>query len=201
MDAMRPELVRDRLRQLGAEPRRVFMEQLSLTEEEDASMREAAVLIPLVERAGELHVLVTKRSAALRKHSGEFSFPGGRRDEEDADLRVTALREAHEEVALPPEGVHVFGALMKMPTVTGFIVTSYVGEYSPDAQLIHNPGEIELMLEIPLVRLLDPEVHRTQLRDWRGASFIMHIFEWQGHIVWGATAYMLHDLLLVLRGE
>jgi hypothetical protein len=85
--------------------------------------------------------------------------------------------------------------------VTGFIVTSYVGEYSPDAQLIHNPGEIELMLEIPLVRLLDPEVHRTQLRDWRGASFIMHIFEWQGHIVWGATAYMLHDLLLFLRGE
>ena len=199
MDFLRPEALRARLGALGDEPTRSFLARLSLTEEEAADIREAAVLIPLVERGGQMFVLLTKRSEALRKHSGEFSFPGGRRDPEDADLRQTALREAEEEVALRPDAVQVFGALMRMPTVTGFMVTSYVAEYQPDAALVHNPDEIALMLELPLARLLDPAIHHTQPREWRGESFIMHFFEWEGHVIWGATAYMLYDLLVYLR--
>lgn len=202
VDFLHPEALRARLEGLEREPRRTFSESLSLTEQEEERLRDAAVLIPLVERApGQMSVLLTKRSAALRKHSGEFSFPGGRRDDEDADLMQTALREAQEEVALEPDAVRVFGALMKMPTVTGFMVTSYVGEFEPSARLVGNPDEIDLLLEVPMSALLDPGVHRTQPREWRGESFVMHIFAWQGHVIWGATAYMLYDLVQYLRGR
>jgi 8-oxo-dGTP pyrophosphatase MutT (NUDIX family) len=193
--SLHPDDVRERLQSLGAEPDRSLMGEFSVTEEELRSAREAAVLIPLVERSRQMSVLLTKRASHLRHHSGEFSFPGGRRDDEDETLIQTALREAHEEIALEPERVNIFGSLNQMPTVSGYIVTSFVGEFEADAPLVASPDEIELLWEIPLHALLDPSVHKTQQREWRGQSFLMHLFEWQGHIVWGATAFMLDALI------
>lgn len=156
-------------------------------------LRPAAVLAPITERDGELEVVLTKRSDALRQHSGEVSFPGGRMDDTDDDIVFTALRETHEEIAIRPEDISVFGALMTMPTVTGYDVTMIVGEFESPYELVPNPAEIDTILHTPLALL--PEVHRVEEREWNGYRFPMHYYDVDGHVVWGATAFMLHTLL------
>ncbi len=159
----------------------------------------AAVLIPLTERNGAMDVVLTKRSSKLRKHSGEISFPGGRRDDDDIDLAGTALRESHEEIALIPADVQVYGALMQMPTVTGFEVTVFVGEFSQPYELQANPDEIETIIQTPLTDFIDESLHRLEQMEWQGVRFPMHYFDIQGHNVWGATAYMLVNLMDYLQ--
>ena len=164
-------------------------------------LTEAAVLILLTEREGDFHVVLTKRSDALRKHAGQISFPGGRRDAEDADLTVTALRETHEEVAIASTSVSIFGALLRMPTVTGYEVTAYVGELSPPYQMVANPDEIDEIIVAPLADFRNDELHRTEDVEWSGHRFPVHFFDIQGHNVWGATAHMMVALMDYLRGD
>lgn len=195
---MKPEDVRERLRRLSDEPLFRIREFKGL-EELFPELRPAAVLVPLTEVSGELDVVLTKRSEELRKHSGEVSFPGGRQDPEDAHLVQTALRETYEEIAILPEDVFVYGALMTMPTVTGYDVTVYVGEFPQPYELVPNPAEIDTIIQAPLTRLMDDSIYRTEEREWSGFRFPMHYYDYGGHTVWGATAYMLHTLLEYLR--
>lgn len=161
--------------------------------------RPAAVLVPLFERDGHVLVLLTKRRSDLSSHAGQISFPGGKRDRQDADLRATALREATEEVALAPEAVEVLGELDDCPTfVTNFVITPVVGVIPDRYPLVPNPGEIEYLIEAPLDAFLAPGALTMELVDRDGQQYPLIHYAVVGHVVWGATARILTQLFSIL---
>lgn len=157
--------------------------------------RAAAVLAPLYEHDGETWVVLTRRSGALRVHSGEVSFPGGAQ-EHGEDLTDTATREACEEVGLDPSLVEVIGELDHLSTITSnsFIVP-YVAALPARPTLAPNPGEVDAVLHVRLSELLDPATFREERWDLFGTERPMWFFELVGDTVWGATAAMLRQLL------
>lgn len=155
----------------------------------------AGVLIPVLERAGDLSVLLTQRSAELKHHAGQISFPGGRMEDHDADVGMTALRETQEEVGIDPQHVSVIGYLGPMPTITGYAVTPVVGLVSDAAELVIDRSEVEFAFEVPLDFLLDARNDKRVEREFQGHSIPMVEFHYEERRIWGATAYMV----LVLR--
>jgi len=154
---------------------------------------EAAVLVPLYVRDGELHAVFTKRREDLRRHPGEISFPGGRRDHPDEQLETTALREAEEEIGLAPETVDLLGTLTPVSTfVTGYLIYPHVGLIEPIAWK-PSPNEVELILELPLHALIAGYALRPMTR--RGFTFETDTYVVGDHLIWGATARILGDLL------
>jgi 8-oxo-dGTP pyrophosphatase MutT (NUDIX family) len=154
---------------------------------------DAAVLVALYLDHGELHAVLTERRADLRRHPGEVSFPGGRRDEADADLRATALREAHEEIGLPPDVVDLVGALQPTPTIaTGYAIYPFVGLIEPGRAWELSPREVAEVLELPLAALRDGYARRRLLR--RGIPIRTDTYVVDGKLIWGATARILADL-------
>lgn len=154
---------------------------------------EAAVLVPLYVRDGELHAVFTKRREDLRRHPGEISFPGGRRDHPDEQLETTALREAEEEIGLAPETVDLLGTLTPVSTfVTGYLIYPHVGLIEPIAWR-PSPNEVELILELPLHALIAGCALRPMTR--RGFTFETDTYVVGDHLIWGATARILGDLL------
>jgi 8-oxo-dGTP pyrophosphatase MutT (NUDIX family) len=187
-----PEAVRRKLERLDNQPRSSWHSERDFAHRD---LSASAVLIPLSEYDGDLHVLFTQRSHELRNHSGEISFPGGRREVEDDSLAETALRESYEEIALLPSDVRLYGALTRIPTITGFQVTAYVGEFDHPYDLIINPDEIHLIFQAPLRELADPAIHRVEEREFGGQVYPVHFFDWNGHVIWGATGFLLHTFL------
>jgi 8-oxo-dGTP pyrophosphatase MutT (NUDIX family) len=157
--------------------------------------KHAAVLVPLFVAAdGELHAVFTERRADLRRHPGEISFPGGRRDEGDADLPATALRECHEEVGLPPDAVELVGALQPTPTfVTNYAIYPFVGLIEPGFAWVVQEREVAQVLELPLEAVRAGYGRRRLVR--RGMPFRTDTYETRGHLIWGATARIVADLL------
>lgn len=154
---------------------------------------EAAVLVPLYVRGDELHAVFTKRREDLRRHPGEISFPGGRRDHPDEQLETTALREAEEEIGLAPADVDLLGTLPPVSTfVTGYRIFPHVGLIEPIAWK-PSPNEVELVLELPLPALLAGYAKRPMTR--RGFTFETDTYVVGDHLIWGATARILGDLL------
>jgi len=154
---------------------------------------DAAVLVALYLDHGLLHAVLTERRADLRRHAGEVSFPGGRRDETDPDLRFTALREAHEEIGLPPEAVDLVGALQPTPTIaTGYAIYPFVGLIEPGQAWSLSPREVAEVLELPLVALRDGYARRRLLR--RGVPIRTDTYVVDDKLIWGATARILADL-------
>ena len=161
----------------------------------------AAVLVPLVNRPQGLHVLLTQRSADLPDHPGQISFPGGRVEPDDASLAAAALREAAEEVGLPPRQVTVLGHLSHYETVTGFRVTPVVGWVEPPLALTPDPIEVADVFEVPLAFLLDPgnqQRHHRMLGTLRREYWAIPFGE---RYIWGATAAMLLILDRTLRDQ
>jgi len=155
---------------------------------------DAAVLIPLFVDGGELVTVFTKRRADLRRHAGEISFPGGRPDYEGEELGLTALREAHEEIGLPPEDVELVGALPPVGTfVTNYKIHPFVGVIRPGHAWVPQPAEVEEVLELPLRALAAG--HRMQRLIRRGVPFRMPTYTVGEHLVWGATARIVQHLL------
>jgi 8-oxo-dGTP pyrophosphatase MutT (NUDIX family) len=157
--------------------------------------KDAAVLVPLfLDAAGALHLVFTERRADLRRHAGEISFPGGRRDEGDRDLPATALREAHEEVGLPPDAVELLGALQPTPTfVTNYAIYPFVGLIDPGFAWVLQEREVAQVLELPLADVRAGHRRRRLIR--RGMPFRTDAYETGGHVIWGATARIVADLL------
>ncbi|HWB70186.1 MAG TPA: CoA pyrophosphatase [Solirubrobacterales bacterium] len=157
---------------------------------------EAAVLLALYgwpERPG---LILTERRADLRRHAGEISFPGGRRDEGDEGLLATALREAHEEIGLDPAEVALRGALPPTSTfVTGYRIHPFVGLVPNPRELglEPNPGEVETVLTFSLQALAEGYAMRRLIR--RGVPLHLPTYEVEGHLIWGATARILGELL------
>jgi len=162
------------------------------------SLRPAGVLIPVLERPGQLSVLLTQRSAELKHHAGQVSFPGGRMEDTDADVVQAALRETHEEVGIPPDAITVIGYLDPMPTVTGYAVTPVVGMVSGDAPLRLDHTEVEYAFEVPLMFLLDERNERASEREYQGRTIPTIEFHYESERIWGATAHMVIELRKIL---
>jgi 8-oxo-dGTP pyrophosphatase MutT (NUDIX family) len=156
---------------------------------------DSAVLVPLYEdAAGDLHAVFTRRRDDLNRHAGEISFPGGRRDD-DEQLVDTALREAHEEIGLPPGQVEVIGALEPTPTfVTNYAIYPFVGVIAePEAEWILSHAEVAEVLQLSVRALRESAGERRLIR--RGIPFRTPTYEVDGHMIWGATARIVGDLL------
>jgi 8-oxo-dGTP pyrophosphatase MutT (NUDIX family) len=161
---------------------------------------DAAVLVPLYGWADEPGLVLTERRADMRRHAGEISFPGGRPDESDADLLATALREAEEEIALEPAAVVLSGALPPTGTfATGYRIHPFVGEIPDPAELDlrPNPAEVETLLTFSLERLQEGYEMRRLIR--RGIPIHTPTYEVEGHLIWGATARIVGELLSRLQ--
>jgi 8-oxo-dGTP pyrophosphatase MutT (NUDIX family) len=155
---------------------------------------DAAVLVPIFVHEGEPHVVFTRRREDLRRHAGEISFPGGREDHADDDLIQTALREAHEEIGLPPEGVRILGALQPTPTIaTNYAVYPFVGLIEPGLEWTLSPREVAEVLELSLRDLRAGYGRRRLMR--RGVPFRTDVYVVGDNLIWGATARILADLL------
>ncbi|HKX37064.1 MAG TPA: CoA pyrophosphatase [Burkholderiales bacterium] len=159
----------------------------------------AAVLIPVIAQAQGLTVLFTQRTQHLKSHSGQVSFPGGRAEPGDASAEFTALREAQEEIGLALERVEILGRLPEYHTRTGFRVTPVIGLIQPPLELTPDPREVESVFEVPLSFLLDPANRQRRTRELQGRSVGFYVFEYQGHMIWGATAGMLVNLHKMLE--
>jgi 8-oxo-dGTP pyrophosphatase MutT (NUDIX family) len=154
----------------------------------------AAVLVPLYLTGGELHAVFTKRRDDMRRHAGEISFPGGRQDDGDPDLQSTAVREADEEIGLPPEAVEIVGALQPTPTIaTGYSVYPFVGLIEPGREWTLSAREVAAVLELPLGELVAGYGRRRLVR--RGLPIRTDTYVVGEHLIWGATARILDDLL------
>jgi 8-oxo-dGTP pyrophosphatase MutT (NUDIX family) len=180
------------------------LEPLLLTPEEAAALdvhgrTDAAVLVPLFPRDGELHAVFTRRRDDLRRHAGEISFPGGRQDPGE-DLRQTALREAHEEIGLDPADVELVGALAPTPTVvTSYAIYPFVGVIATATAWRPSAAEVAEVLELSLPKLKRGYGRERLIR--RGLPFRTDVYKTDGALIWGATARILGDLFERLEPE
>lgn len=171
---------------------------------DDPTARSSAVLIPLYEHDGVVHVVLTRRPWHLQFHPGEVSFPGGGRDPGDVDLRATALREAEEEIGLPPDSVEIIGELDHLATLSSnAIIAPFVGVIDGRRPFTPDPGEVEAVLEVPLPELLLEECFRHERWTRLGVEDRdIYFFDLVGDTIWGATGAMLHAFLrLVLSHD
>lgn len=159
-----------------------------------SNLREAAVLVPILKRPEGYSVLLTRRAETLRNHKGQVSFPGGRRDPEDISLAACALREAEEEVGLPPKNVEVIGYLDDYPTTTRYRVTPVVALVTPPKAFVFDAGEVAAVFEVPLAVLLDRQRYESKILSTEGLNVPFFEINHDGHRIWGATAGMLRDL-------
>ena len=167
----------------------------------DGPVSPSAVLVPLYERDGLPWLVLTRRASHLRNHPREVAFPGGRREPADADLWATALREASEEIGLPPDRVRLIGRLESLTTVTSRAqVHPFVGLIDELPVLVPDPAEVESILHVEVQQLLSPEVWREEIWRLGGAERAMAFFELDGDTVWGMTASVLRRFLTAITG-
>jgi 8-oxo-dGTP pyrophosphatase MutT (NUDIX family) len=159
---------------------------------------EAAVLIAITDRT-EPGVILTQRTDTLRRHAGQVAFPGGRVDPEDSDAVAAALREAEEEIALPPVAVRVVGTTDRFRTGTGYCIVPVVGVVPPDLALVPHEAEVAAVFEVPLAFLLDPANHRETSAEWQGRTRRFYEIPWPDRRIWGATAGIIVNLSRRLR--
>jgi 8-oxo-dGTP pyrophosphatase MutT (NUDIX family) len=166
---------------------------------EDPGLICAAVLIPLLHKAGTWHVLVTQRTENVGHHKGQMSFPGGACEPGDVDLEATALRETYEEIGVPPGAVEVLGALDDFQTISSFVVTPFVGVIPYPFPYRLSDEEVGAVLEVPLSFLRDPSNLRVEPRNHDGQEFEVFFWDYRldsrTYTIWGATAGILKHLL------
>ncbi|WBH16825.1 CoA pyrophosphatase [Sphingomonas radiodurans] len=161
------------------------------------SLTPAAVLVPITDRPRP-GVILTQRTETMRRHAGQVAFPGGRLDPGE-DAITAALREADEEIALPPSAVTVVGEADRYRTVTGYVVTPVVGVVPPDLLLRPSEAEVASVFEVPLDFLLDHARHVEARTQWQGQERRYYEILWEDRRIWGATAAMIVNLARRLR--
>jgi len=163
-------------------------------------LRPAGVLVPFIEHADGLDVILTKRASGLKHHPGQIAFPGGKQDDGDADVTAAALREAHEEVGLPPSHVEILGTLPTHETVTGFTVTPVLGRVHKTFDPLPEPGEVDEIFRVPLSHVGDPARFSVQSRRWLGQRRYYYAVPFGPYYIWGATARILRGLAERMKG-
>lgn len=161
--------------------------------------KDAAVLVPIVDRAAGPSVLMTVRSADMPSHAGQISFPGGRVSPTDRDAVAAALREAEEEVGIAESHVEVLGALGVHEGGLGFSVTPVVGVVDPRAAIKADPREVAEIFEVPLAFFADLANHGTEERTHKGVPYRMFAAPYGRYHIWGLTAGILRSLAETLQ--
>jgi 8-oxo-dGTP pyrophosphatase MutT (NUDIX family) len=164
----------------------------------------AAVLIPLIRRGQHLDVLLTHRAGNLPTHPGQISFPGGRVEPSDRGAVDAALRETQEETGLPSAHIGILGSLPDYRTVSGFVVTAVVGMIAAPIALKLDTSEVEDAFVVPLSFLMDPRNHQRRVVALHGENRFVYTMPYDDgsreHLIWGATAAILRNLYVFLRG-
>ncbi len=161
----------------------------------------AAVLIPLFFKENQAHLLFTKRTELVAHHKGQISFPGGRKDDTDADLEYTALRETEEEVGIKPQHIRLLGRTDRFLTNTYFLVSPYVGCYEYPYPYVVSEDEIDRLIEVPLLHLLQPDTFETKALTKDGHKWIIHYYHYNSDVIWGVTGFLLSNFLSLLFDE
>ncbi|MBT8153576.1 CoA pyrophosphatase [Epibacterium ulvae] len=157
-------------------------------------LRPAGVLMPIVLAESGPRLILTKRSSALKHHPGQIAFPGGKVEDSDSGVIAAALREADEEIGLPPRSVRVLGDLAPHETVTSFLVTPVVALVEQPFQPVPEPGEVAEVFSVPLDHVLNTKNFVIQGRRWRGQRRYYYTIPYGPYYIWGASARMLHAL-------
>jgi 8-oxo-dGTP pyrophosphatase MutT (NUDIX family) len=169
---------------------------------DNPSSRRAAVLVTLIGREEAPQLVYFERSDEVIDHKGEICFPGGSFEAHDDGPVAAALREANEELGLPPDQVQVIGLLDDVEThVSNFVITPVVGFIDGMPELVADPLEVGRVITVPFARLFDPGVEATLLRDHEGVSRVMYSYTFDGNRVWGATGRITHALVETLRED
>lgn len=164
------------------------------------SLTRSAVLIPIVKTSAGLDLLFTKRTESVEHHKGQISFPGGAADPMDGSPAETALRESHEEIGLERSAVSVLGMMDDLQTPSGFVVTPVVGFIEHLPQLRLNSQEVAELVFLPLRRFFDDSVRHSKMMERNGITYEVYFYEVWKEPVWGATAYLIKQLIDALRG-
>lgn len=196
---MNEQQLRHRLTAIAAEPpeRRIVYGE-DIIDDLERPPVPAAVLVPVIMGAAP-GILLTKRTAHLKKHAGQVSFPGGRIDPTDAHPEAAALREAREEIDLDPGHVEILGRMSDYVTGTGYRITPVLGLIPPGLGYRPSPHEVEAVFELPIGVLLDPDAPQRQKQHVRGAWREYWVWPHPSHFIWGATAAILVHLAERLR--
>ncbi|MFA7416013.1 MAG: CoA pyrophosphatase [Rhizobium sp.] len=166
----------------------------SLIEAEGLKLKDAAVLVPVVDDGDDAKVILTQRTTKLRKHSGQIAFPGGGIDETDISPEVAALREAQEEIGLDPAYVETVGRLPQYLSGTGFRIIPVLAVVQRGFVLTPNPHEVDAIFEVPLSFLMDPGNHQLDSRDWQGNLRHFYVMPYGERYIWGITAGIIRTL-------
>ena len=160
-----------------------------------AGLVDAGVLVPVLLHAGEPHLLFTRRTDRVETHKGQISFPGGVVDAGDADVVATALRETHEELGIAPDDIETLGLLDDLATPTGFRITPVVGLIRHRHVYVPSAEEVEEVFEARVSALLDPAVCSSEILVLNGITRRVWTYAYGPYRIWGATAYILRNLL------
>ncbi|MFZ5755330.1 MAG: CoA pyrophosphatase [Pseudomonadota bacterium] len=161
----------------------------------DAAATDASVLVPVTATRERPELILTRRALTMNSHAGEVAFPGGKKDASDSDLLVTALRESEEEIGLARGQVDVVGRLAPLQSRAGIKVVPWVGVVPPEVSLTANPQELDSIFRVPLQFFLDTPLKSDHVVRWMGAEYVMPTWRYDGHMIWGLTAYIIVDLV------
>ena len=161
---------------------------------EKMTLRDAAVLVPVVDDGDEARVIFTKRTDALRKHSGQIAFPGGKLDPGDEDAAAAAIREAEEEIGLGRHFVEIIGPLPTFPVPSGFRITPVLSVVRSGFALTPNPEEVDYVFDVPLSYLMSPDNYRTGRAVFVGRERNFYEIPYGDHRIWGITAGIVRSI-------
>jgi len=157
-------------------------------------LRDAAVLIPVVDHGDASTVILTKRAEKLKSHSGQIAFPGGRIDPTDVSPEAAALRETVEEIGITSDFIDVIGRLPDYVTGSGYRIAPVLGIVRPGFQLTVNEGEVDDVFEVPLGFLMDPANHGRASRTWQDQERFFYAMPYEERYIWGVTAGIIRAL-------